>query len=250
MLGLEVAAADQHWHREPDELLADIDDFVAAAPLARPDPPPARKPLPHKCSMAVGLSLAVAWSACGSDVEVGDGGTGGTGGTSTSSGTGGTGGTGAIYDPAPGGMGGVNDMAPGGMGGTGGVGGAGGAGGQGGGGEGGGGSGIGGVADPPPGPMGMGPAYAQDSLAALGAASEGRGPVVDRWRDTAAMRVRRTRDLPLYDPPRLSLEATRQGDEIVVCLVGEVGPATTRWEAEGSTVAAGRRCVWYPPQPG
>ncbi|MBW2452900.1 MAG: B12-binding domain-containing radical SAM protein [Deltaproteobacteria bacterium] len=247
LLGLEVAAKDQHWHRELDDLLADIDDFVAVAPLARPEPPPARKPLPHKCTMAVGLSLAVAWSACGDDVEVG--GTGGSGGTSTSSGTGGTGGTGAIYDPAPGGMGGVYDMAPGGMGGTGGVGGAGGAGGAGGGD---GGSGVGGIADPPPGPMGMGPAYAQDqdSLAALGASSsEGRGPVVDRWRDTSAMRVRRTRDLPLYEPPNLSLEATRRGDEIVVCLRGEVGPYTTRWEAEGSTVAAGRRCVWYPRSP-
>ena len=76
--------------------------------------------------------------------------------------------------------------------------------------------------------------------------------LVDQWRETAAPSLR-TDDLPLACPPSLTLDARRQGDEVVVRLCGGPAAVGTRWEADGpvcavgdTTLAAAREVTWRP----
>jgi hypothetical protein len=239
LLGLEIAAADHGLHRALDELYGDMAS-VARQPAASRAPlrPPARlldKVLAFRPSLALGMSLALAWTGCEDSVTVdpapGDGGVG-AGVVDPPPPDGGTGGF--IADPPPpdGGVGGEA-----GTGGTAGAGGAGDTGGQG-----------GMPADPPPwdSPVPKAPAKAKTS--AVAAPAGARLALVDQWRDSAAPSVR-TVDLPLHAPPKPSLRLERDGDVYLVSLEGVPLGVSTRWQADGPVVGEGHRVRWRPQGP-
>lgn len=231
LLGLEIAAADRHWHDELDTLYADMRAFSQDP---RVETPRAAKPSQRfqrlKASMAVGLSLSVsltAYAGC-SDGPTTTSGSGGTGlvtdpvppdGGSTSSGEGGM-----VVDPLP-------PDAGGGFGGSGGSGGIG----QG-----------GMVVDPPPpdaGEMGL-----------LDIEPEPVRPptklrLIDQWFDTSPKTTVRTVDLPLFDPPKLKLVARREDDCVHVRLEGATCAVSTRWEGDGIVQGDGLEAEWRPVGP-
>jgi radical SAM superfamily enzyme YgiQ (UPF0313 family) len=66
------------------------------------------------------------------------------------------------------------------------------------------------------------------------------------FRDSAARTAVRTLDLPLYDPPRITLTTSREG-EVVLVEIERVGePLSLRWEGEGELSAEGRQARWRP----
>src|SRR4028119_1322674 len=75
------------------------------------------------------------------------------------------------------------------------------------------------------------------------AAALGREPrklrLIDQWFDTSPKTTARTIDLPLFDPPRPSLTARREGEEVVVSIGGLTTPISTRWEADGDLIGGG-----------
>ena len=73
------------------------------------------------------------------------------------------------------------------------------------------------------------------------------GPV-GMWRETLPQRVERSRDLPLYSPPRPELELlAREGDgSLRVAVRGLSEAATLRWESDGEVVGQGAEVHWFP----
>ncbi|HZF52782.1 MAG TPA: hypothetical protein VE093_29200, partial [Polyangiaceae bacterium] len=82
------------------------------------------------------------------------------------------------------------------------------------------------------------------------AAALGREPrklrLIDQWFDTSPKTTARTVDLPLFDPPRPSLTARREGEEVVVSIGGLTTPISTRWEADGDVIGDGPEVRWRP----
>jgi radical SAM superfamily enzyme YgiQ (UPF0313 family) len=225
LLCLEVAKMDALWHAALDDIGRDMVAFVADPPAPRQRPKRAR---PHRvpAGFAVGMSMAITAAACGSSTTnpPADPAPGGMGGTAGSGGTGGN-----IADPAPGGMGGtVVDMAPGGMGGTGGA-------------------GMGGnIADPAPGGMGGTGGQAALLIDDDHKVATTSLPLVDHWRDSSARKAERTRDLPLFAPPKIALHATREREVIEVELTDPGVAYTAVWQAGGERIGEGLRCRWTP----
>ncbi|MEZ4444693.1 MAG: radical SAM protein [Polyangiaceae bacterium] len=223
LLGLEIAAADRHWHAELDSLYDDMRAFAAgAAEVSVLRLAPTAKFHRLKRSMAVGFAVAASIAAidgCGSDTMVVDPAPGGMGGE------GGRGEGGMVVDPAPGGMGGMGAEggAGGGMGGEGGM-----------------------VVDPAPG--GMGGMGGEGGQAALGPEGKRKLRLIDQWFDTSPKKVARSLELPLHQPPKPTLEARRKGDLIEVEIAGlpEQLAVTTRWEADGDVIGEGRKVCWRP----
>jgi anaerobic magnesium-protoporphyrin IX monomethyl ester cyclase len=245
LLGLEVAATDAHWHRELDELFADMRAFTANPPAAESNKRrPAAGFLRLKASMAASLGMSLAMAAgCDEEVE--------TRGSTTTTGNGGGGEGGMVVDPAPGGMGGMGgesggggeggmvvDPAPGGMGGMGGEAGAGGM----------------GALEPEllqphlqPGIQKHLPILGQRlNAVAKNATSASKPRLIDQWFDTSPKAAVRTRDLPLFDPPQPALRAERDQHGELRVRVECAGPFTTRWEAEGDVVGRGNEVTWRP----
>lgn len=232
LLGLEIAAADRHWHDELDALYADMRAFTqdpqAAAPRL-PSPSPRFQKL--KASMAVGLSLSVSlagFAGCSDGPQTGGGGQGG-----------------MVVDPVPpdGGQGGeggmvVDPLPPdAGMGGFGGAGGQGGEGGM--------------VVDPVPPDAGSdgGMGALEIEMERDPSAPKTKLRLIDQWFDTSPKATVRTVDLPLFDPPRLKLSARRVEDRIYVKLEGAHVPVSTRWEADGTVAFDGLEAEWQPNGP-
>ncbi len=67
-----------------------------------------------------------------------------------------------------------------------------------------------------------------------------------QWRDTAPRAALRSRDLPLFDPPRVSLRSERSGERIRVSLVGGPAAVSTRWRSRGAIEGEGREVLWTP----
>ncbi|MFO0757951.1 MAG: radical SAM protein [Byssovorax sp.] len=254
LLGLEIAAADRRFHEDLDALYAEMGAFTAGPPAPRAFKPTARF-FTLKRNLAVGMSLSVALTGCDGcggvvvDPVPSDGG-GGTMVVDPPPPDGGGGFGGMVVDPPPpdggGGMGGfvVDPVPPDGGGGSGGFGGSGGAGGKGAGGQG------GMVVDPPPPDGGMGALEIPDHPSAT---DPGREPrklrLIDQWFDTSPKTTVRTVDLPLFDPPRMKLASRKEGDAVIVSLLGAVVPVTTRWEADGVIEGAGLSVRWSPQGP-
>jgi hypothetical protein len=71
-----------------------------------------------------------------------------------------------------------------------------------------------------------------------------------QWRDTGPRRVARSRDLPLFEPPEISLVGQRSEEGWDVALYGGPADMTVRWSSEeGSVAGAGRRVLWCPASP-
>jgi len=233
-LGLEVAASDARWHAALDEICREMSAFAANPPGPRKPKRPARR-LTLPAGVVMGMSVALVSPACGDDSSSGNGSGGsgtGIGGSVVDMAPGGMGGTGtgiggSVVDMAPGGMGGmVPDPAPGGMGG--GVGGA--------------------VVDMAPG--GMGGTGGQAAVHGDDGQRLAKGlELVDHWRDSSARKAARTRDLPLYEPPAMSLAATRHQDEIEVELLDGGATFTALWQVNGERIGDGGSCQWRPRSP-
>ncbi|WP_428266406.1 B12-binding domain-containing radical SAM protein [Haliangium sp.] len=219
-LGLAVAAADRVWHRELDRMYEDM------SRLTRPAPAPAPRKLPSKLltaarSLALGLTLAAA--GCGGS---GDG------------------------DPdarPPDAR--VNPPPP---------------------------------PDPPPPPppeidagidagdvdaapvdAGAGAAFDDgddgdqgDELGQVTPTGDQAGvsaaPVkltlIDQWTDTSPKRAMRTGDLPLHQPPRVTLAVERESGRILVRLRGADAVTAAEWSADGTIDVAddGHAATWTP----
>ncbi|MBI4705837.1 MAG: hypothetical protein HY744_32495 [Deltaproteobacteria bacterium] len=244
LLGLQVAAADRHWHGELDALAADMNRVPCG-----PDEEVERRGAGagrgrRGRGLAVGASLAVALAGCGK-ARVDDVGPGMT--VDPVPPDGGYGGQGAwVADPVPddagqGGQGAwVADPPPpdAGDAGHGGAGGHGGHGGQG-----------GWIDDPPPPDAGQAwaGAGADGLLAAVAApAHDGGASPAGRWADTSPAGLVRTCDLPLFDPPAIELVARREADVVLVEVVGGGTALSARWEADGPVLADGPRATWRP----
>jgi anaerobic magnesium-protoporphyrin IX monomethyl ester cyclase len=76
--------------------------------------------------------------------------------------------------------------------------------------------------------------------------SSSRSPIIDKWRDTAPKRARRSDDLPLNNPLNVSLKSTRQKDGIYVFIVGAPRAVSARWQSDGDVIGYGRSVVWHP----
>jgi radical SAM superfamily enzyme YgiQ (UPF0313 family) len=72
-----------------------------------------------------------------------------------------------------------------------------------------------------------------------------RLPLIDQWRDTTAL-ASRSVDLPMYDPPRIRLEARADGDALVVDVRCDHDALSLRWHAEGELEGEGRTRRWVP----
>jgi anaerobic magnesium-protoporphyrin IX monomethyl ester cyclase len=71
-----------------------------------------------------------------------------------------------------------------------------------------------------------------------------------QWQNTAPRRVQRSRDLPLYEMPDISLQGRRHGDGWEVSLCGGEPRMTVRWtSAEGRVQGAARSVLWCPASP-
>ncbi len=128
----------------------------------------------------------------------------------------------------------------------GGIGGMGGAGGM---------PGVGGgmVVDPPPPDAGIG---GMGGMGAIEIVRDGRLAssdqpqrklrLIDQWFDTSPKATVRTVDLPLFEPPKPSLSARREGDIVRVSLDVNGVPASTRWEAQGDVIGSGAEVCWRP----
>ena len=83
-------------------------------------------------------------------------------------------------------------------------------------------------ADPPP------PDYPMQSMPS------------DQWQDTSPKRSVRTQDLPLYEPPQISLRSVREGDRVRVKLEGGPESISLRWQSEGQVEGDDREVLWTP----
>lgn len=66
------------------------------------------------------------------------------------------------------------------------------------------------------------------------------------FRDTRTRRTIRSPELPLYDPPDIQLSATRERDQVRVCIAGIEGPVNTLWESRGRIEGKGLQLCWKP----
>jgi hypothetical protein len=73
--------------------------------------------------------------------------------------------------------------------------------------------------------------------------------VVEHWQDTRPQYLTRSDDLPLFDPPQVSLASRATGNAVEVTVCGGYPSMTLRWESEGKVQGAGRDVVWYPASP-
>ena len=73
--------------------------------------------------------------------------------------------------------------------------------------------------------------------------------VIDQWRDTSARGARRSTDLPLHQPPSISLDARREGERVLVRLVGGEDAMSIRWEGAEGASDDQRVAVWTPSSP-
>ncbi|MFO0712962.1 MAG: radical SAM protein [Sandaracinus sp.] len=97
--------------------------------------------------------------------------------------------------------------------------------------------------DPPPPPR-MVPPPVADPLPA--SPKSAKLVVIDQWRDTSVRGARRSEDMPLFEPPIVSLDARREGDSIRVRLVGGEDAMSIRWEGVEDTGLETREVLWTP----
>lgn len=71
-------------------------------------------------------------------------------------------------------------------------------------------------------------------------------PIIDQWRETTVKGVMRTTDLPLFDPPQVSLDARWEGDRVRVRLSGCPPTVSLRWESRGRIEGDGHEVHWHP----
>jgi radical SAM superfamily enzyme YgiQ (UPF0313 family) len=91
---------------------------------------------------------------------------------------------------------------------------------------------------------------ADDGASGPGVPAAAGHALIDQWRDTTVRGASRSTDMPLHEPPSISLEARREGERVVVRLVGGEEPMSVRWEGalEGA-VDQEREVVWTPSSP-
>lgn len=95
-----------------------------------------------------------------------------------------------------------------------------------------------GVADPAPADNGMAAANRAPDSACLA--------LIDQWRDTTALRAVRSTDLPLSAPPNVELSAERDGDHVRVVVRGGPHEMSYRWHGGGEIDGDGREVRWKP----
>lgn len=102
--------------------------------------------------------------------------------------------------------------------------------------------------DDAPGPdAGMPPDAGPDDGASPQARNESPpAEAVGSWRASGPRRSRRSPDLPLFDPPAVSLHGVRDGDVIHLRLDCPVRAISTRWEGDGEVDGDGREARWVP----
>jgi radical SAM superfamily enzyme YgiQ (UPF0313 family) len=118
-----------------------------------------------------------------------------------------------------------------------------------------GGSGFGGLIYdplPPTGGRSAGGNAGTGPVAGRPAATAGAGALAaneirsGHFRDTRTRRSMRSLDLPLFDPPDITLQAVRDGQDIVVTVSGIEGPVTMRWSSRGRIDGDGETVRWKP----
>jgi hypothetical protein len=70
--------------------------------------------------------------------------------------------------------------------------------------------------------------------------------LVDHWRDTSPSHLVRSTDLPLHDPPDLTLEARQAGDAIRVIVRGATADTALYWDGPGRREIRGHELYWHP----
>ncbi len=218
LLGLRISQADQAWHAAMDEFHAEADRLVASQAASRPRPATWRRAAQR---VALGATLALGGTpACvcySVDMVPADP-------------------DAMVVDPLPPDAGSASDAT---------------------------------VADPLPPDAGSPDAglvadpLPEDAGMVADPVPEDAGMVVDpapedggiasrepagQWRDSATCALR-SADLPLFDPPRVRLCASRDGELVRVTLVPSAGFGAVRWEAEGHLDGEGREVCWSPASP-
>ena len=94
------------------------------------------------------------------------------------------------------------------------------------------------VVDPPPPDAGMAAGEPKRTGRRLA--------LIDQWRDSSPKRSIRTADLPLHDPPAVTLRSEPTDDGLRVILQTAAASLSTRWQARGTIVGDGREVIWQP----
>jgi anaerobic magnesium-protoporphyrin IX monomethyl ester cyclase len=77
-----------------------------------------------------------------------------------------------------------------------------------------------------------------------------RATLADHWRNSGPERIVRSRDLPLFDLPAVTLEARAQGGGVRVRASTDERGVCLGWDAEGRIEGHGMEVTWYPASPG
>jgi hypothetical protein len=91
-------------------------------------------------------------------------------------------------------------------------------------------------------------AESSDDSAILGA--NDRKGLVENWRNSGPEHVVRSRDLPLFDLPAVTLDARAHGGGVRVRASTDGRGACLGWDAEGRIEGHGMEVTWYPASPG
>ncbi len=219
-LGLEIAAADRRLHTLLDQAYADMERFVAERQLPQKEPQKTPKFKLMARGLAFGAAVVLA-ASCDDESTVVDPAPP-------------DGGGGMVVDPLPadGGGGMVVDPLPA---------------------DGGGGM----VVDPPPpdagagGQGGMGAVATERDEILASAGDRKRLPLIDQWDDSSPDDCVRTKDMPLFQPPMVNLQASPLNDQsmISVALEGDSALMSAHWEADGGVIGQGLSVQWAPAGP-
>jgi len=108
------------------------------------------------------------------------------------------------------------------------------------------------VVDPPPPPIMAPDPLPPDFPSAHKATSDDKVAttrLIDQWRDTSPRRAMRSDDLPMHQPPNISLDAWREDGVVRVHLLGGPERISLRWEGDGVIDGDGRDVRWTPSTP-
>lgn len=113
------------------------------------------------------------------------------------------------------------------------------------------------VVDPPPpdagagGQGGMGAVATERDEILASAGDRKRLPLIDQWDDSSPDDCVRTKDMPLFQPPMVNLQASPLNDQsmISVALEGDSALMSAHWEADGGVIGQGLSVQWAPAGP-
>jgi hypothetical protein len=96
------------------------------------------------------------------------------------------------------------------------------------------------IVDPPPPPRPPSSATGDQTMCAASLSP------TEHWRDTRPTRLTKSRDLPLWDPPEVTLRGRIEAGKVAVALCTSDAFISTRWKGKGLVESGPSGAVWQP----